>query len=256
MRSFVTHPKNPIRSWSPSKESTFAECPAHAAFDITHKPAQDDGPALVHGRKVHDELASVAMGQRAAVTCKESAPYLLNKVFLDELAAIEAPRAAGDLQAELEVAVDCELKLVDWRAKDAWWRLKIDLLYRPNPSKLIITDWKTGKPRAKDKAQLEQYAVAGALLAKVDVIETRLVYLPSNTVDAALYKIGDVKRLAKKWKARGEEITNPKLRILATPTESACRFCPHKASIGGPCKYEFTKHSVAGLRHKWGGGSL
>ena len=100
MRSFVTHPKNPIRSWSPSKESTFAECPAHAAFDITHKPAQDDGPALVHGRKVHDELASVAMGQRAAVTCKESAPYLLNKVFLDELAARPAA-----LEFEREVAV-------------------------------------------------------------------------------------------------------------------------------------------------------
>lgn len=256
MRTFVTHPKNPITTWSPSRESTFAECPSHAAFDVTHKPAQDDGPALVHGRKVHEELAEVAMRNRAIRTCDEADRYVTADVLATELVAFHAALDAGDAQAELEVAVDRDFRIVDWRAKNAWYRAKIDLLYCPAADVIRVSDWKTGRPRAKDKAQLEQYAVIGALLARVKRVETRLIYLPSNSVDKASYTIDEVRRLAKKWKARGVEITDPKLRIVATPSEGACRYCPHKASQGGPCKFEFTRQSVAGLRHKWGGGSL
>jgi RecB family exonuclease len=253
MKSFVTHPKNPITTWSPSKESTFAECPAHAAYDVTHKPPEDMGPALVHGRAVHDELAAVAMGQRELVSVVEAKSYAASTVLTEELAAFARARAAGDAHAELEVALNRKLELVDWFAKDVWYRAKIDLLYRSVVNEITVSDWKTGRPAAKDKAQLTQYAWVAAILAKADRFHTRLVYLKSNTVDKATYTLAEVKRFAKHWKKRGEHITDPKTRILATPSEHACRYCPHAR---GTCKFAYTKTSVAGIRHKWGGGSL
>lgn len=257
-KSFVTHPTNPIKTWSPSKASTFDECPSHSAFDVTHKAKQDDGPALVHGRKVHDELAAVAMGTGVwgPDVYNELRNYWNTAVVHAELDAFYKARETGDASAEIEVAIDRTGKLVEWFAKDVWYRAKIDLLYRPAVDRLVVADWKTGRPAEKDKAQLEQYAWIGALLANVSKIETRLIYLKTNTVDAAVYSIEQVKRFAKKWTSRGLTLTDPKLRIVATPSESACRYCPHAASKGGPCGFEFQRLSAQGLRHKWGGSSL
>jgi hypothetical protein len=257
-KTFVTHPSNPIKTWSPSKASTFDECPSHAAFDVTHKPKEDMGPALVHGRKVHDELAKVAMGTGSwgPGDATEVSRYWLSRAIHTELDAFYKAREAGDAQAELEVAINRKGELVEWFAKDVWYRAKLDLLYRPRADHLVVSDWKTGRPAEKDKAQLKQYAWIGALLARVATIETRLIYLKTNTVDAATYTIAEVHRFAKHWMTRGGQITDPKLRIVATPSESACRYCPHAASKGGPCSFEFQRLSAQGLRHKWGGSSL
>lgn len=252
-RTFVTHPSNPISTWSPSKESTFKACPSHAAFDVTNKVPQDDGPALVHGRKVHDEIAEAIRGQNRAVgRWQEAAPYAALIAKELQPALLSHANAA----AELEIALRRDLSLTEWMAKDVWYRAKLDLVFKRGADTLVVLDWKTGKPNEKDKAQLTQYAWVGALLARVARVETRLVYLAVGTVDTASFTIDEVRRLGEGWRLRGEEITNPKLRIVATPSESACRFCPHGKSRGGPCAFDIRNQTAAGLRHAWGGGSL
>ena len=255
VRSLVTHPSNPIKSWSPSKASTFDACESHAAYDITHKPPQDDGPALVHGRKVHDELCSVLRRERAIDAIVEGRQYLTSCKALQPM-VLRMLHEECQAAAELEVAFDREWRHVDWRAKNAWLRLKLDVVHRESKKEVVVTDWKTGRPNPKDAAQIEQYVVGVATLAKAERFTGVLVYLGYDKVERKTFTLPQVRALRDKWTAEGQKITDPKRRIIATPSEDACRFCPHHVDKGGPCKFGYAKTTVAGLRHQWGGGSL
>jgi len=119
----------------------------------------------------------------------------------------------------------------------AWGKAIIDL-HKMDGDVLNIVDLKSGKRYPEHEEQLQIYALMGMKRYK-DV----------KRVDVAAWYIDEGGRLghsmsympemfdhyATPWTKLANEILTA-TEFLPTPSRNACRFCPYKASQGGPCE--------------------
>jgi hypothetical protein len=138
----------PIPPWSHTLLNTYEICPKQCYHRyVARDVPKEDSKALRWGNAVHSAFEK----------------RLKSKVPLPDTMAHWEPFArffdkCSNLQVELKLAIDKDLKPVDFWSKDAWGRGKLDVTFNLKPYGAWIVDHKTGK-RREDPSELETFAV-------------------------------------------------------------------------------------------------
>jgi hypothetical protein len=149
-----TNAKGRKFSWSFSAWKEFDNCPlryAHNKFYCT-TPWQET-EAIKWGNRVHKAAEDTIKGKPVTDTeaLKPVQPYLT--AFQN--------CGAKNVEAELEVALNRNLKPTGWFFDDAWFRAKIDVIVTLKCNKsVMLYDWKTGKSIRDEPDQLKICAAA------------------------------------------------------------------------------------------------
>lgn len=137
--------------------------------------------------------------------------------------------------AEHKVALDSKWQVVAWDAEDVWLKAVLDYKV-PQPPKLTIYDWKTGKIYPDHDDQKHLYAMI-EFAEHPDVIEIDAIHmyvdLRKNTKKT--YRREWVEAGRQKWQHRVDVMENDK-GFIPNPTYG-CRFCPYRKEVGGPCRF-------------------
>lgn len=119
-----------ITAWSFSRYNLYQQCPGKAKLMYIDKLKEPTSDAMLNGTKKHKELEDWLKGYAPLPSWMH--PNLME--FCTRLLTLKPA-------AELEVAFNKNWQPVDWFAKDAWARIKIDALSRTG-THVEILDWK------------------------------------------------------------------------------------------------------------------
>jgi len=225
-----------ITAWSPSRLSTFEQCPKKAYFEYVRKLKSPSGAAAVEGSRIHELAAQYLTGALPEL------PSELN-VFADEFRAL---RSSGrELHCEQQHAFTSAMKSTGWFDKDVWLRVVFDVLYSDGKT-LVIIDHKTGKVRDKDLAQLELYAHTGFVLhPTVEEVVTRLWYLKDSIgiEYEVIYKREEMPRLWDSWVERAAVmLTETQFPARTSPL---CRWCHFTSHHEDEVNARYTREGIA-----------
>lgn len=221
--------KNPITAWSYSRLAVFRACKLQFRFQYIDKLPQPPSPAMDRGNDVHKVL------QRYLEKKTKSLPADLKKSMGPELEARYLTlRKSKHVACELELAVDSSWKRVEWYAKDAWLRVKLDAVETLGDT-LNIDDHKTGKVREEQHTeQLEIYgAISPSFWPDAKEIVARMNYVDQAQDSIAMFTVPTVMRFRKKWAKLSGPIFK-EAKFAASPGD-ACRYCAYSRRRGGPC---------------------
>lgn len=146
--------------------------------------------------------------------------------------SIEA--SPGDVMVEKELTLNDMLKPVSWFDKDAWFRVKVDVLVL-NGDTVTVLDWKNGK-RNVDTFQMESTAANIFMhYPEVTKVKTALVWLQSMKTDIDTYTKKD--DFHSSWESIYGRVSlieksAEKDEWPAIPS-GLCNYCPAQTS----CKY-------------------
>lgn len=99
---------------------------------------------------------------------------------------LEAQKGGAQLLVEKEIAINRQLKTVEWFAQDAWGRAKIDVGLIVGDDTLKIFDWKTGKEKY-DEWQLRIFCLFAALAyPHLQRFEARYIWLKDDKISDAV----------------------------------------------------------------------
>ncbi len=143
-------------SWSFTALVNYEGCPArYAAERFYCTTVWEDTPQIIHGNRVH--LAAEQYLKKIPISNPEALPEV------QPYARLIGESDYLNLNVELEIALDENLKKTTWFGKNAWFRGKLDVVVTKHPFTAIIYDWKTGK--FKDNP--DQLKIFAAALAQV-----------------------------------------------------------------------------------------
>lgn len=260
-----------LQAWSYSVYTSWLECPRRTYFRSVAKirMPEDKGPPLIKGDMVHKAaetyVSTVTRTPKLEPDIAGATAQLqtLNLPKLDlarevanlRTAAANLAKHKPELEAirkargrtEVEWAFTRQYTPTGWFAKDAWLRIKVDVYteeYKPQPL-LAIIDYKTGKTYPEHRQQRSLYALGGlqlvalgALMSKADAANVTATaahwYTDTGFKDTETFGMASLKPLVREWAARTKEMLNDTV-YPARPSARACRFCPYKKSLGGPC---------------------
>jgi hypothetical protein len=142
--------------------------------------------------------------------------------------------APGELLVEQQLALNEDLKPVDWFDKDAWFRVMVDVLMI-NGDTAIVLDWKTGK-RKIDYFQMESTAANLFMhYPEIQTIKTSLIWLKTMASDPEIYTKKE--HFHSSWESIYQRVS-----LIEKSAESGdwpakpsglCNYCPAQTS----CKY-------------------
>lgn len=137
-----------------------------------------------------------------------------------------------EVTCELELAINDKGQPVNFRAKDAWFRGKIDVPVMLN-EKALLTDWKTGKSAYEDSFELK----TNALLLKarhpnLRTVVGRYVYLKEDKI-GQMYDLSD-------FQATWLEI-NRLMNLIAEKRKSG-EWVKKQSGLCGYCSVEDCQH--------------
>jgi hypothetical protein len=218
----VLNKKGKPFSWSFTALTNFEGCSARYAAEKFYCTTQwVDTPQIIWGNRVHGTSEDMLKGK--PVTDLEA--YEPVRKYVE---AFLKQRALGaDVIAEQEIALTRDMKPVSWFAKDAWFRVKLDVvIVRGNVANLY--DYKTGKFK-DDPDQLKICAAAHSIVRPdVDVYNPKYIWTQDQAVsgcDAIAKKdipgiwegvLGRVARMEQAWAAEN---------FPARPS-GLCPWCP------------------------------
>lgn len=165
-------------SWSISALQAFELCPKkYAAARFYYSTPYVESEAARWGNRVHKAAEDFIN----ILTRKTPAKRLDDQALAPVQLWCEALFKAGlKPTAELEVCLNEQMQSTGWWDEDAWLRIKIDVVV-PVGEKLMVYDWKTGRPK-DDPDQLKLY-IAALFTAKhfARRYDGRLVWLKDGT---------------------------------------------------------------------------
>lgn len=222
-----------IVAWSYSRWNEYEQCPLRAKLKVIDRMKEPEGPALRRGKAIHTGIENYLSGKATSL------PPEVHKKLHRKYAAMRKWKPL----VELEIAFDSGWHQVEWFAKEAWCRVKIDAVLPPSyeRKKVGVYDHKTGKFRADGKEydrQLELYALAGLLLhEKAPASETAIFFTDHGvTVEPdKQYTRKDVPELKDRWVDRTKAMLSD-TRFDPRPGDH-CRWCSFSKAKGGPCQY-------------------
>lgn len=240
-------------SFSYSKLSDYAKCPAYFKFRHIDKVPVEEQDILVKGSAIHAILAKYTL------TCyQERQTHLYDKweaiasqvisemnilpeyedeIMQDVKSYVEANEVEleGLAGVEEKVAIDKDFKVVGWLDENVWFRAIFDKLYiADNIAK--ISDYKTGYSMSPDTFQLEIYAwLAYRIYPQLEFMQVEFDFTRFSF--KKIFEIGKERLpvIQRKVKSRIERISldtnfNPKINTLC----SRCPFwnlCPAIAGM-------------------------
>lgn len=214
--------------WSYSSLSTYEECPAKWKYSYIDKLPDPPSAAMERGTRLH-EMCETVLNDHAAATPTD----------LAGIAQVLERLKANDAKSEKAWRLNSEWKPVSTEtltAKHAqtWVLGIIDVHFLKNGA-LHIYDFKSGKPYASHKKQLELYALIGlAIFPEAETVECGAIYIDAG-------KIGYRRTIERATAAPMQtDWTERAIRLFADdellPTRgSGCYWCNFKDSLGGPC---------------------
>lgn len=218
-----------ILSWSYSRLRTYKQCPQLAKFKFIDKLPEPSSPALDRGNECHQIMQDYVESKR------RSLPKDLKR-HEDKLKDYRKLHTKGTITCEEQWAWNKKWKPVDWFAKDAWLRVKMDLC-QDNELRVFGIDHKTGKFRPGEyDDQLLQYCVA--MLLRFPNAQEAKVGLLFHDVDAPQVMMTLKRQYLEANLRKLEQAVEPMLndtRFAPTPGP-LCKWCNFSKDKGGPCK--------------------
>ena len=213
-----------INAWSYSRYNTYRQCPGKAKLLYIEKLKEPESAALANGQKRHTEMEYFLKGYAPL-------PDWVHKNSVEYCNQLKSEKP----HAELSVAFDKDWNPVEWFAKNAWARIKIDALVR-HPTSARVVDWKTGKIRDGEyDEQLELYALTAFLMfPDVEEVGTELCFMELGVLlPVTVFKREDMEMLRARWEQRVGVMLNDEV-FEYTPNQF-CSYCSFRKENGGPC---------------------
>jgi hypothetical protein len=203
----------------------YENCPQRYYRQRIIKDVKDLGSkASEEGQRIHKLL-------ELRLTDGRELPEELQDV---ELLCQKLEGAPGELLVEEELTLNEDLKPVGWFDKDAWFRVKTDVLIINGPTAIVL-DWKNGK-RKIDYFQMESTAANIFMhYPEVETVKTSLIWLKTMATDPEIYTKAE--HFHSSWESIYEKVA-----LIEKSAESGdwpakpsglCSYCPAQTS----CKY-------------------
>lgn len=221
-----------IKAWSFSRWYDYHTCPYKAGLKHVMSIKEPGNSAMQRGSDIG------RLGEDYLNKKLPKAPAEFND-FKTDVTGLRKAKAVPERQW----AFDKLWKPVDWFAKNAWARIKIDSFSWSNAreDEADIVDFKTGKVKDHHQLQLGLYAMGGFFTyEKLRKAKTALWYLDhpkSKDANPAeeVYVRNELPLLVNAWNKRITPMLNDKT-FTAKPGHH-CRFCHFRKSNGGPCTH-------------------
>lgn len=229
-----------ILSWSFSRWAAYDNCPFAAKLKFVDKLQEPSSPALARGTELHTLCEEYLRGVKKTVP-KEVKPI---EKYLKDL------KKRGAIP-EAEFAFDKNWNPVTWFSKDAWVRIKADVVVDPvvddEVPTVCVDDFKSGGKLQPDGSvvgrdeypvQLRLYALAGLKTRPTaQKARTRLIFIDHGK-DIPMedeFTQKDVKLLQKEWEMRTKKMLSD--TAFKPKPGNACRWCHFRKANGGPCQF-------------------
>lgn len=208
-------------AWSWSRLHDHEKCPLYAKLKYLDKAPEPEGDALVRGSAIH-KLAQAFSTKQLKV--------LPNELKLYELEFKALRRRAG-IETERQLALTAAWEPCDWFGRSAWVRAVLDCVYLDR-TQLVVIDYKTGRVRVENNAQLDLYALVGfATYPAAETVSAEFWYLDQGETVVQGYQRSQVEELQWAWTKRAQPMLLD-TKFKATPGEG-CRWCAYGKSRGG-----------------------
>lgn len=230
-----------ITAWSYSRWSTYTDCPRKAKYKFVDKLPEPGSTAMDRGSAMHaltEELITGKMSGKPEDQAKaEDFRMEFTENILPNIKKDASVAKKGKPIAEQEWAFTTQWTPTSWFGKDAWCRIKTDLVFR-NKKELIIVDHKTGKRREdQHQGQLSLYALGGFIMfPEVNKINTAVWYLDAGAPKLeSSYERDELPDIQNAWLAKTRAMLND--TIFAPRPGYGCKWCFYRRSNGGPCEF-------------------
>lgn len=225
-----------FKAWSFSRLTDWEKCPAAAAWSHLYKLGKFQNSAMVRGRAVHDSIDKFHLGKgKFPPECVSFKPEL-NK--LKKLKPILGEKAKWGFDSLWKPIAFFDMER-------QWLRTIVDAAVMNTKKSALVVDYKTGQHRPyeviKYKRQLKLYAPATFIqFPKAQQVDTRLWFTDAGQEETEVFDRSDLPKLIEYWNDTAAPMLADR-KLKAKPSESACQWCNHRASKGGPCKVEFKR---------------
>ncbi|MCK5603958.1 PD-(D/E)XK nuclease family protein [Candidatus Pacearchaeota archaeon] len=162
-------------SWSFTVLQNYEGCPArYAAEKFYCTTVWVDTPQILWGNRVH--TANEQFLKRIPVAEPEVVEY--SQPYLNAL--MDAPKL--NMYVEREIALTEDLRRTKWFAKDAWFRMKMDVVILKKKFHLNIYDWKTGKFKDNPDQLKMSCAAWSCVDPHIEVYTPKFIWLKEKTI--------------------------------------------------------------------------
>lgn len=220
-----------LTAWSYSRLGTYIDCAFKAFLKYIQKLPDPPNAPMMRGATIHTEAEEYLRGYKSRI------PKSLMKLAPLFRSLLKIRKS---LQIECELAFNKHWESTSWFGKDAWVRIKADVMYDDPKDDHIrhIYDWKTGRIQASHEEQLELYAIAAFLTAPTNItrVDAHLAYTNDGTIVSKTFMWKQLAGLQKKWAKKAKPLLND-MTYRPTPSVRSCKYCPWTAERGGPCKF-------------------
>ena len=148
--------------------------------------------------------------------------------FKDAFEMLQERYAEGKVELEGEWAFDKDWGITDWKAPDAWCRMKLDALYWESDTSALVIDYKTGKKFGNEISHAQQgmiYAVGTFLrYEQLEFIEVAFWYLDHNDTTKQRYSREQAMQFLPRITDRATIMTTD-TELAPKPSPSNCKFC-------------------------------
>ena len=198
----------------------YENCPLRYYRQRILKDVKDEGnEANRYGERLH-KLLEDRLG-RAVTLPEEAAKY-------ESLCASfeRAAQRGGNLEVEFPLTLNEKLRKVDWFAKDAWLRARMDVFILQGDN-AVVADWKTGA-RRPDFLQMQITAAMLFLMyPAVRKVSTAFVWLKVMEVDREVYQRSQLEALWADLMGRIERIKESvETNTWPARPSGLCDYCP------------------------------
>jgi len=209
-------------SWSFSATNDFDNCPmkyAGARFFCTSPFIQTE--ALIWGNRVHKAGEFFLKGKN---------PHDNAALAPVEGYCTAMLRSGLRVEAENEIALDRNFKSVSWFSKDAWFRIKIDVIMTSFDRKHVkIYDWKTGGKIRENPDQLRLTAAALATIRpEIETYEGKFIWTKhQEVVGIAPIQRSEIAGIWQEFIAKANRMEEAwRTEIFPMKQNPLCGWCP------------------------------
>lgn len=232
-----------IHQWSHSRLALFERCKFATYLKHGLKIPEPPRPlppgktehANDRGTRIHDNAELFVKGK--GKLCGEL------RSFVPEFEKLYEMYKKGLVFVEEEWAMDRNWEPVEWAAKEAWLRLKLDIMVRMSRTEAVVADLKTGRRignEIKHAEQTQLYQLVTFLREpELEKIHVELWYPDVDELHRQTYTRDQGLRFMRKFNERGNALTTYEFtgdEKDANPSMFTCRYCMYGPKGTGHCR--------------------
>lgn len=215
-----------------SQWEAYNGCPAKWKFSSVLKlPRLPPGPAAARGLEIHDSVEKY-------ITHTTADPSVLHGAIKGKyIPVFDTIRnhENGDRHCEKKLGFDADWAVCAPSQTNTAWIAILDAVRATDDGRVVVYEWKSGKPKETHPDQRKLYALAAALHWKVEHVEVTTYYLedtevPQRTVVKSAAGVQTLKTL---WDTRAAGMARD--QFCAPKPSMACNWCDFAKKKGGPC---------------------